>query len=53
MFTRVIDDRSRDWGAAVRADLSVQASRRESGAPLYISPYTVKPTSMSCTEGWA
>ena len=34
MFTRVIDDRPRDWGAAVRADMSAQASRRESGAPL-------------------
>ena len=43
MFTRVIDDRPRDWGAAVRADMSAQASRRESGAPLYNSPNTVKP----------
>jgi len=53
MFTRVIDDRPRDWGAAVRADMSAQASWCESGAPLYISPYTVTPTSASCTEGWA
>jgi hypothetical protein len=29
MFTRVIDDRPRDWGAAVRADMSEQVSRRE------------------------
>ena len=53
MFTRVIDDRPRDWGAAVRADMSAQASRRASDAPPYISPNTVKPTSASCTAGWA